>query len=336
MIRLQDIAEKAGVSRTTVSNVLYGKTSKVSKETIEKVTKLLDETGYVQNLGSLILTKHQSNIVGLVIWAEENHGINILTDPFVTEFLASFQQEAHENGYYVMIIKTKSIDELTKIINRCFLDGLVFIGFEGEHYYQLDEKISKSIVLVDAYPNDTYNFHNIGIDDFGGGFLAGKYLFEQGHNNAIYLAEHQVNSDYQRWLGFKKALSISDFDIEKRFLLLPESLDERKEFYKNNIGKFLDARSVFCSCDYIGIELINCLNDYGIIVPDAVSIIGFDDSIYCNLSRPKLTTIKQDVKEKAILSFRRLLSIMNNQPVENLCVRSPVELVLRDSVKKIL
>ncbi len=333
MIRLQDIADLAGVSRTTVSNVLYGKTARVSPETIAKITKLIKETGYVPNMGSLMLTKNQSFLIGLVIWSDENYGINILKDPFITEFLAAFEQAAKAQGYYVMIIRTKSISELTNIMNRCYVDGFVFIGYEGIYYNALAEKINKNMVLIDAYPKHTYNFHNVGIDDFDGGYQAGDYLLSLGYNKALYLSEHDVNGDYQRWLGFKKAQRIDAADTFEKFLLLPTTEETRRDFYTNNISKFLKAEALFFASDYLAIEAINCFSDYGIVVPDAISVIGFDDSMYCNLSRPKLTTIKQDVSEKAVCAFNRLLKLINKEEVQNFCIRNPVKIIQRDSVK---
>lgn len=68
MVRIQDIADMAGVSRTTVSNVIRGNTKKVSQETIDKITKILDEQKYVPNMASMSLTGNVSKIIGLVTY----------------------------------------------------------------------------------------------------------------------------------------------------------------------------------------------------------------------------------------------------------------------------
>ena len=67
MIRLQDIAEMAGVSRTTVSNVINGNTKRVSQETIDKITAILKEQNYVPHMGSVMLSGHGSRIIGVVL-----------------------------------------------------------------------------------------------------------------------------------------------------------------------------------------------------------------------------------------------------------------------------
>ena len=82
MIRLQDIAEMAGVSRTTVSNVINGNTKRVSQKTIDKITAILKEQNYVPHMGSVMLSGHGSRIIGVVLGFTYAHGMQSLQDPF--------------------------------------------------------------------------------------------------------------------------------------------------------------------------------------------------------------------------------------------------------------
>ena len=104
MIRLQDIAEMAGVSRTTVSNVINGNTKRVSQKTIDKITTILKEQNYVPHMGSVMLSGHGSRIIGVVLGFSYAHGMQSLQDPFVGELIGTIQMETEENGYYVMLI----------------------------------------------------------------------------------------------------------------------------------------------------------------------------------------------------------------------------------------
>ena len=85
MIRLQDIADMAGVSRTTVSNVINGNTKRVSQKTIDKITAILKEQNYVPHMGSVMLSGHGSRIIGVVLGFTYAHGMQSLQDPFVGE-----------------------------------------------------------------------------------------------------------------------------------------------------------------------------------------------------------------------------------------------------------
>ena len=79
MIRLQDIAEMAGVSRTTVSNVINGNTKRVSQKTIDKITAILKEQNYVPHMGSVMLSGHGSRIIGVVLGFHYAHGMQSLS-----------------------------------------------------------------------------------------------------------------------------------------------------------------------------------------------------------------------------------------------------------------
>ena len=93
MIRLQDIADMAGVSRTTVSNVINGNTKRVSQKTIDKITAILKEQNYVPNMGSMMLSGRGSRIIGVVLGFTYAHGMQSLQDPFVGELVGTIQME---------------------------------------------------------------------------------------------------------------------------------------------------------------------------------------------------------------------------------------------------
>ncbi len=335
MIRLQDIADLVGVSRTTVSNVLHGKTSRVSKEKTKQISDLLEQEGYIANIGSTILTQKRSYLIGLVLWFDELHGFHALQDPFVAETLSSLEASAKAFHYHVIIIRTVDTKELSNIVNRLSIDGLIMLGYEGNRYANLEATIRKPMVLLDSYADGAYTFHNVGVDDYSGGYQAGLHLYECGYHNALYLAEYNVNGDYFRWLGFKDGQSQNrNICVDSRYLMLDYAEKERKEYYRSNLSLFLHAGALFFSADYLAIEAINTFFELGISVPDAISVVGFDDNLYCRLSRPKLTTVKQNVAQKAQVAFERLLTLINNEPFDDYLIRIPVTLVKRDSVKR--
>ena len=88
------------------------------------------------------------------------------------------------------------------------------------------------------------------------------------------------------------------------------------------------------SSDYTAVEAINFFTDKGIRIPDQISITGFDDNFYAQIVRPKLTTIHQDVHQKAVLALRKLLLMAEGKEPAEKNVKSPVWLVKRDSVKE--
>ena len=173
MIRLQDIAEMAGVSRTTVSNVINGNTKRVSQKTIDKITAILKEQNYVPHMGSVMLSGHGSRIIGVVLGFTYAHGMQSLQDPFVGELIGNIRMETEEKGYYVMLIGGEDIQNVVDIASKWNVEGLIILGYNEERYRSLSRKLNKKMILIDAYPEGAYTFQNVGVDDYSGGYQIG-------------------------------------------------------------------------------------------------------------------------------------------------------------------
>lgn len=335
MIRLQDIADMAGVSRTTVSNVLNGRTKRVSQATIDKVTKILNEQEYIPNMGSVMLSGQGSRIIGVVLGYAHAHGKQALQDSFVGEFLGVVQEEAEKAGYFVMLIGGEDYENVVNIASRWDVEGLIILGYTEERYCQLYRKLNKKMVLVDTYPKEEYTFQNVGIDDYSGGYQVGEYLLSCGYQKALFVAETTIASDYSRWMGFKQGMEKNGgFCSKSRYIVIPGDVHRRKQAYQELLPRFLQARALAFSSDYGAVEALNFFCDNGIRVPDQISIVGFDDSVYARLVRPQLTTVHQDIPKKAKTALFRLMKMIQGEPLEEMNVKNPVWLIKRNSVKE--
>ena len=354
MARLQDIADMAGVSRTTVSNVLHGKTKRVSQETIDKIKKLLEENEYVPNMGSMMLTGKGSKIIGFVMGYEYVHGYSAIMDSFIGGLLAAVQNEAEKLGYYVMVIGGAKEENVVNIASRWNVDGLIFIGYSEERYRHLRKLLNKKAVLIDTYTSrKEYDYQNVGIDDYDGGYQVGRYLLECGYPNALFIAEetrtavqeemkHLSNEkkfagycNESRWRGFKKGMESSGiYCSSKRYIVVDQEWEIRKMQYERLVPQILKAGALAACSDYNAIEIINFLHDRNIRVPEQVSIVGFDDCIYAEYVRPRLTTVRQNVTEKGKTALRRLIRMLEGEELPEMYVKGRVRLIVRDSVKR--
>lgn len=244
MIRLQDIAEMAGVSRTTVSNVINGNTKRVSQETIDKITAILKEQNYVPHMGSVMLSGHGSRIIGVVLGFHYAHGIQSLQDPFVGELVGTIQMETEEKGYYVMLIGGENIQNVVDIASKWNVEGLIILGYNEEQYRRLSRKLNKKMILIDTYPEGAYTFPNVGVDDYSGGYQIGEYLYSCGYKKALFVAETEQDSDYYRWMGFKQAMEKrGKFCSRSRYIVVPGEKHLRLRKYGEFLPRFLEARS---------------------------------------------------------------------------------------------
>ena len=129
MITIKEMANIIGVSSTTVSNVIHGKTKEVSKETVEKVNELLEKYRYVPNMNARNLAKKDSKIIGVVYKYNKNTDNNFIQDPFASEILGAIEVQIRKHEYYTMIYLSEELDDILRFVSSWNVDGLIAVGF---------------------------------------------------------------------------------------------------------------------------------------------------------------------------------------------------------------
>lgn len=335
MIRIKDIADELGVSTATVSNVIHGKTKKISAETVRRVQELLEERQYIPNMAAIWLSQNNSKIICIVILDYEKYEKRVLQDPFVVSMIDNLSTEIENKGYYMMIKKTQNINEIIKYATMWNMAGLILIGFSESDYCNLREKMNIPFVSIDGYFQKNDRFANVGIDNFDGGYQMGSYLIQKGHRHIMYIADNDYCMDHDRYMGLKKALQDNNLDENHAILKqIPFLKKERYLYYEQLKKDIRDFTAIFCASDAYAIEVMNFLIDNGFKVPENISVAGFDDIPEANVVRPTLTTIKQDITKKAIILIDILDKQINNLEYENNIIM-PVELIERNSVRKV-
>lgn len=329
--RIIDIAEELGVSTATVSNVIHGKTKKISDETVKRVQELLEEKAYIPNMAGILLAQNDSRIVGIVINNHEKYENRVLEDGFVASSLNSLSAELSQAGYFMMVKVTKDWNEIVRIASMWNMEGLVLIGFCEQDYKKLRESMHIPFVVYDGYfGEEAHRICNLVIDNYDGGYQAGEYLKRMGHKKILCIADNYSYMDKERIEGCKAGIKKESVD----FLCIPFAQEERRIFYKKNLRQIMEHTAVFAVSDFYAMELIHDLQEEGIRVPDDLSVIGFDDSIWCEKICPSLTTIRQDPSERAKRAIQ-ILKKLKEGNFEETTVILPVFLVERNSVKKL-
>lgn len=113
-VRIIDIANELGVSTATVSNVIHGKTGKISSQTMKRVQEKLEERGYIPNMAAALLAQNNSRIIGVVIKNHEKYEGRLLADPFIASSLNDLSDEIEGNGWFMMVKKASDIMEAAK------------------------------------------------------------------------------------------------------------------------------------------------------------------------------------------------------------------------------
>lgn len=340
MSTIKEIAKLAGVSPTTVANVLHGNTGKVSPATHKKVQAILKKENYAPNMGAIILAHSNSRIIGIIMFMKpQRDDETVLEDPFSSAILGAMEQEIHKNGYFVMLHTTCDENEVLRLSKAWKLDGLILVWAPDTICRIISGSIDTPLVYIDCYFTDTEHvYHNIGLQDRRGGYEVTRYLLAMGHTDIMFLANNPLFSggDPARFGGCQDAFQEQGLNLSlNSYMALPRARRDREVLYKRLGSADSPYTALVFSADYFAAEAVSFLQECSIDVPGQISVTGFDDNILSRLVRPRLTTVHQDPGEKGRLAISMLMKLIRNEPVGETNVLLPIHLEIRDSVRRL-
>lgn len=328
-IRIRDIADELGVSTATVSNVIHGKTAKVSDETVKRVQALLEERQYIPSMAGILLAQNASKIIGVFVNDHEKYEGHTLEDAFIASSLNHLSAQIEAHGLFMMVKQAKKAEEILQFASMWNMDGLVVIGFCHQDYMFLRNHMRIPFVIYDGFCENPQRIINTTIDNFDGGYQMGQYFSRLGHHAAICISDNLIGVDLERIEGF-----CSGFQGSTTALVIPMHQAERWNFYRENLSILRSVTGIFAVSDYYAIDLIHFLKENGLSVPEDISVAGFDDIPLCQMIAPSLTTVKQDAVLRAKTAIDGLLALKNGEDIPT-TVTLPVTLVVRNSTRAI-
>lgn len=324
-VRIYDIAEELGLSTATVSNVIHGKTKKISDKTVKRVMALLEKRQYFPGVADILLAQNDSRIIGVFVNDHEKYEGHTLEDFFISSSINYLSTEIENSGRFMMIKKAKQVEEIIRFASMWNMEGIVVIGFCEQDYLYLRNHMRIPFVVYDGICEKSERIFNIALDNYNGGLQMGRYFKEAGHRKALCVSDNNIGIDLDRMEGFREG-----FTENVDFLLIPMKKEERWKFYFQHLKKIKSVTAVFAVSDYYAIDLMCFLNGQGISVPKDISVAGFDDIPLCHMINPPLTTIKQDNHLRAKLAVEKLKELKENKETDPEIIL-PVSLVVRKS-----
>lgn len=332
-MNLKTIAQQAGVSTATVSNVINGNHHKVSQETIQKVQRIIEENDYKPNATARSLASKKSRIIGVVI-PHISGGENFFVNPYNAHMLALLENYIRNQGYYLMVRCVGSCTDIIPLFSAWNVDGVIFFGAFREDIGELRSRLNIPTLYIDTYARDL-GIDNVGIDDYKGGYLAAGYLLGKGHREIAFVGPnvHSPGVIRERYNGFRDACR------ERGVELSAAHHFEANTLYQSGVAAgqriAMSARkitAVAVMSDIVAFGVMEGLRLCGLNVPQDVSVIGFDNLPECQYSNPKLTTISQNVEEKALRVGEGLFRRIRGETADAIDEKLDVELVERQSV----
>ncbi|MBR1857178.1 MAG: LacI family DNA-binding transcriptional regulator [Oribacterium sp.] len=336
-MNLKTIAEMAGVSTATVSNVINGNFGKVSDETRQKIEQIIRKTNYKPNAIARSLAKNESRIIGLIVpYLGENE--SFLVNPYNPQIIASMEKYIRKREYYLMLRCVGSPSEIIPLLSSWNVDGAIFLGVFDKEVQEIKKLTDVPIVYLDTYASES-KIVNVGVEDYRGGYLAAKYLISKGHNRlALVTPEYDGEGVIsERHKGFMDACAESRIEFSKDNIYYSDTtytsaITTGQDIAFNNKG----YTAVATMSDVVAFGVIEGLTQCGLRVPTDISVLGFDNLPNCEFVTPKLSTIAQDFDLKAQKACEYLFRMLDGERDLAVNERLPIRVVERQSVRSLL
>ncbi len=342
MVTIKDIAKKLNVSSATVSLALNNRPG-VNEQTRENILSIAHELNYKGNIGEerTLKRKAQKNLGTLGFLVYKRYGKVITDSQFFAELISAVERAAREKNYTILLtycIGEEEIADTIKLLKSSNLAGLLILGTElAEADAELFYKLNFPAVILDCdllgSKLDTVTIHNK-----DGIWRAMKHLYEQGHREIGYLhSSFLIRNFEQRRLGYEicsEKFCLNRDEIQRGFAVEPTidgACANVCELIKQGI-KFPSA--LIADNDLIALGAMKAFAQFGIKVPDDISIIGFDNIPMTAVVEPQLTSIDVPCDALGTLAIKQILWRKKNPNAIPIKISVNTELKIRSSVKE--
>ena len=330
-VTIKDIAEKLGISTSTVSRALKDHPD-ISIKTREAVKELSSLLGYRPNRIALNLKQSRTNTIGLLVPEVEHH--------FFSSVINGIEEVAYEDSFSVMVFQSNEsylkevLNTQTLLTNR--VDG-VLVSFSKEthdfsHFEQLIDNEIPVVFFDRVLP--TLHADCVMVDDYSGAYNAVSHLINQGCRKiAFYSAPQHLLLGKRRWEGYKDALEKHGIPFTRDLVYPCDSYESAVKISKSVLKKKDRPDGIFAVNDLTAIGVMKVARQLGIVIPDELRLIGFENSKSAMICEPELSSVDQfgvDLGKKAtqILLKRIKEDTFDYQP-ENLTLKT--QLIVRGS-----
>lgn len=330
MATIKDIAKLSGYSVSTVSRVLNNERN-VGKEISEKILESAKILNYQPNILGRNLRNKDSKIIMCVM---RSVNTNFIVDSFV-----SIQERLLQDGYRAILCPLNNDSAIEKqtieLLEGHLASGVIFMGGTTLNESELSE-LNKRFPMVQCseyVPAARASY--VSIDNRMAAIDGVNYLIENGHSRiGMVSCDTDIISVTLREAGYREALASAGIELD-------EAIIKRGDFtFESGYSATMDLISLpnppeayFCLSDSMACGCIRALYDSGIRVPEDVSVLGFDNSIFSRNMIPAITTIGTPLARMGTKAAELILQQLKTSEKTNEAVLLPHELVIRESVK---
>lgn len=317
---IQDIARAAGVANSTVSRALRN-SPLISVDVREQIQRIADEMGYMPNGIAQSLQNQRTDTIGLVV--------TTIADPFFTDVAKGVEEIAQAAGFSVFLSASHHSPSqefaVIETFQRRRVDGIIVADSRiSQNHVERLMRANVPTVLINGQTEETSGLYSVGIDDYQGAKVATEHLISLGHQRIGYIGvSNRPRSNRQRFEGYRDALLAAGASFDPALVAIapPENT-----FYEDDAvaGQALTQplidqgiTALFCYNDMLAIGVLLACRERGMVVPQQLSVVGFDDVALARYVTPPLTTVLQPQIELGQVAMQILLDLIHERPTQN-------------------
>ncbi|MGN6377575.1 MAG: LacI family DNA-binding transcriptional regulator [Gaiellales bacterium] len=335
---MRDVAEHAGVSAQTVSNLVNNRLRQMSDETRLRIEGAMEQLGYHPNLTARSLRSSRTTTIGFLLLDE---GARYLADPMTDQVIAGVGDVARDRGYSVLIHAGRPgppDSGLLRPVLESRVDGvLLFLSGPPEQRAWYPARAAElhvpTVVLEEAASGDRRQL-SVTADNRSGARMLADHLIASGHTGIAFIAARQPwPMVEQRHRGYCDALAAAGLERDPSLELFEGIWDPADGGVM--VDRLLDLpqppTAIMGGNDLLAIGVMQRARARGLRVPDDLAVTGFNDFAFAEFVEPPLTTVHVPGYEIGRTAAQLLIEHLDGEPVDQLQVTLPVELRLRES-----
>lgn len=329
---IHDVASRAHVSITTISNYLNSK-GRMSGATSRRIQRAIDELHFTPSFLIRAIRESRTDIIGVVVFGLGTLDFELSLTPQILTGIDT-AAEAHERD---ILLYTNAAEHSSRISARRFLDGHIdgLVWVAPELNEPLLEQVAKAglpvVALLSRHVPDNVGFVNV--DNIQAMHLLVQHLADLGHRRIAYVGPVPKSDFIDRRDGYRLATHSLGLKQDPGFEIVPEEDIWNWASYVQRIEPLLARRdrptAIMASDDGLAAALIPAVRARGLRVPQDIAITGFNDFPNSRMLGEEVTTIRQNFREIGRLGAERLIALIDGAPVEECRVTIPPELVVR-------
>lgn len=317
-VTMQDVADRANVSKTAVS-FAFNDTSRLSEATLRHILAVAEELGYSMDPAARMLRTRKTSSLGLLLPQQLDVA---LTNPYYTEFMQGIGQVCHREGY-TLLLAPPLRGSMLKAIPYAAVDGFIVSGLEHDRG-EVSALRQRGIPFVLVDSEDNPDVPSVDVEDSEGMRAMVDHLLDLGHERIAFLViETGADGDRRGWRGPVRrridgvaaaladrgaSLDGPDMDIIEVACTRAGGEAAFTDLWRRDGQR---PTAVVCFSDVIALGVLAAAQKLGVRVPDEVSVTGFDDLREAQLCRPTLTTIRQPIETKGRLAAEYLVEALS-------------------------